>query len=213
MEYLFQYLYQKRKKIIFVLLLLLQLLCVFAVYVQLSGNTFLADKSEAELIHWIQKARSVTCLSPTMSKNEDHQIPIPAETKIPRIVYMISWNNKLTFRNYLSLLSVARILRPYTIELYTRYDLKQPPFDYNKWFEKAVSDIPNLQIIGISIFETWRYNFADEPIPPISTFKKTGGVYINLNTIVTSDIWRQVRTCFDDTQGRNCPYTNTHQPN
>lgn len=176
----------------FVLLLSLQLLCVFAVYVQLSGNNFLADNSEADLIHWIQKTRSVTCLSPTMLKNEEQQIPIPAKTKIPRIVYMISWNNKLTFRNYLSLLSVAKILRPYTIELYTRYDLKQPPFDYNRWYEKAVSDIPNLQIIRISIFE---YNFADEPIP-ISTFKKTGGVYINLNTIVTSDIWRQMNQTF-----------------
>ena len=112
------------------------------------------------------------------------------ETHTPRLVYQILYGNVFTFRNYLSIMSVYKILEPYRIILYVPAEFKPKPEEYNMWFQKAADIIPYL--------ETRKYSDDFGEVDGIrelrhigaTELRKTGGIYVNLNTIINTDLWK-----------------------
>ena len=133
--------------------------------------------------HSVSISRSVTHFSVDDSKSFQ-------ETSIPRIVYQILNDKKFTFRNYLSILSVYKVLRPYRIILYVPEDFRPRPLEYNMWFQKAMDTIPYLEVntytgeFGIS-GGIGELRFLS------SVLGERGGVYVNLNTIILRDLWKK----------------------
>ena len=54
--------------------------------------------------------------------------PIPLDISKPMIVHQILWSDTMTFRNYLSILSVWKMLKPYHIRLYVPKSFTQKEF-------------------------------------------------------------------------------------
>ena len=112
------------------------------------------------------------------------------ETHTPRIVYQILYGNEFTFRNYLSIISVFKILKPYRIILCVPVEFEPKPLEYNMWFQKASDIIPYL--------ETRKYSGEFGEVDGIrelrhigvEELRKTGGIYVNLNTVVNKDLWK-----------------------
>ena len=106
---------------------------------------------------------------------------------IPRIVYQILNNTTLTFRNYLSILSVHKILKPYRIILYVPNEYKPRKLEYNAWLQKAADTIPYLEVERYS--REFNASTGNGELQFLSTvLKPRGGVYVNLNTIMISEI-------------------------
>ena len=114
---------------------------------------------------------------------------LPTEQPIPRIVHMLLWTDSLTFRNYLSILSVWKILNPYQIILYTRTKFMTKEFEYDDWFLKATSRISSLQVMKLDVLDMYNYTVQTELDVALSVLKKFGGVYVNINTIINADLW------------------------
>ena len=113
------------------------------------------------------------------------------ETPTPRIVYQILYGNVFTFRNYLSILSVYKILKPYRILLYVPGEFKPEPLEYNMWFQKTADLIPYLEVIYHS-GDIGILNGIRELRHIVATeLNRTGGIYVNLNTVINIDIWKQ----------------------
>ena len=122
--------------------------------------------------------------------------PIPLDISIPMIVHQILWADTMTFRNYLSVLSVWKILKPYQIRLYVRKRFTQKEFVYNDWYQKAICRISSLQVFRPDFLNSMKYSINDERNGALSVLKETGGVYVNINTIMASSVWLQLNSTY-----------------
>ena len=116
-------------------------------------------------------------------------VALPIELPVPRVAHQILWTDTMTFRNYLSLLSVWKQLKPFVIKLYVRRHFHPKRFVYNDWFQKATDRISNLQVIQLDLLDVLNYSPVDESIGALSVLKENGGIYVNMNTLVSSDLW------------------------
>ena len=107
------------------------------------------------------------------------------ETHTPRIVYQILNDNAFTFKNYLSILSVFKILTPYRVILFVHDEFKPKPLEYNMWFQKAADLIPYLEVRNYSR-EIGKLNGLRELRHIAATeLSRTGGIYVNINSLPT----------------------------
>ena len=111
------------------------------------------------------------------------------ETPTSRIVYQILNHSTFTFRNYLSVLSVFKILKPFRIILYVPDDFKPKPLEYNMWFHKAADIIPYLEVRRYT-GETAILNDISELLFVSTVLNQTGGIFVNLDTIINKDVWK-----------------------
>ena len=109
------------------------------------------------------------------------------ETSTPRIVHQALSGEKFTFRNYLSVLSVYQILKPYRIILYVPDKFNPKLFEYNKWFQRAANMIPFLEVVHLEEIDI--FTSVNEMRFVSSVLDQVGGVYINLNTVMKYDPW------------------------
>ena len=153
-----------------------------------SGDSNLAHTQATKTTRWIASntTRSVTAVSTRISVEVSGLF---RETSVPRIVYQILNDKKLTFRNYLSILSVYKVLRPYRIILYVPEKFKPRPLEYNMWFQKATDMIPYLEVRRYS--GEIRISGGVAELHFLSTIlNQNGGVYVNLNTVILWDVWK-----------------------
>ena len=124
-----------------------------------------------------------------LHKNGTH-LPLPVKTAIPLIVHQVLFRNMLTFRNYLSILSVYKNLRPYRIIIYVNENFKLQKYDYNTWYQKAAFEIPCLEMTHLDELDKGvrENNIRDEMELVLTVLRKYGGIYVNINTIMTGDI-------------------------
>ena len=81
-----------------------------------------------------------------------------------------------------------KILEPYMIILCVLVEFKPKPLEYNMWFQKASGIIPYL--------ETRKYSDEFGEVDGVrelrhigaAELRKTGGIYVNLNTVVNKDL-------------------------
>ena len=121
---------------------------------------------------------------------------LPLELPIPMIVHQILWTESLTFRNYLSILSIWKVLNPYQIILYTRKSFKIKEFEYNDWFDKATFRIPTLQVVKLDRLDNLRYSLKNEVDGVRSVLQEYGGLYVNLNTVLNANMWLKFNSTF-----------------
>lgn len=169
------------------------------------AGTKRADFQVADIKEWTTNTAQTKMAKRKPAGKDDTIFPqffLPIELPIPQIVHQILWTDTLNFRNYLSILSVWKILKPYQIILYTRKSFKTKEFDYNDWFDKATSRIASLQVVKLDLFDNMKYSVAEEPVGARSdllarsVLKETGGVYVNINTIINSNLWLQFNSTF-----------------
>ena len=125
-------------------------------------------------------------------KQWNYTLPsLPENSQIPRIVHQLLTTNMLTFRNYLSILSVHKLLRPYRIILYVHSSFTSKQYGYNRWFQKATSEIPFLEVVySVEVDRIGKkLNITEELRFAASVLDKVGGVYINLNTVINLNHW------------------------
>ena len=125
--------------------------------------------------------------------NRLHDEPLPVDSKVPRIVHQIVWRNTFTFRNYLSIMSVYKNLNPYKIILYvSEKKFKIQEYEYNSWFRKASQQIPSIELSFLApLDKSKRRYFFDEIGLISSVLSNFGGLYVNINTIMTGEIWQK----------------------
>ena len=123
---------------------------------------------------------------------------LPEESKVPRIVHQLLTSDTLTFRNYLSILSVKKLLQPYRIILCVPSSFEPKQYGYNMWFRKATAEIPNLEVVdSVDIDKLGdKLNVTEELGFAASLLDKVGGVYVNLNTIVNFNPWTSEKDAF-----------------
>ena len=136
------------------------------------------------------KEGNVTLVVPTLDLNS----PLDAldslkETATPRVVHQALSGETFTFRNYLSILSVNKILRPYRILLYVPDKFNPKPFEYNKWFQKAANAFPFLEVVHLETVDI--FTSVNEMRFITSVLDGVGGVYVNLNTVMNYDPWQR----------------------
>ena len=134
----------------------------------------------------VERTRSIAPFSKVSNSSSDAL----KETSTPRIVYQFLDGKTFTFRNYLSILSVYKILRPYRIILYVPDVFNPKPLGYNMWFQKAADMIPYLEVIKY-YDEIGTFTGINELQHVSTVLSQTGGVYVNLNTIINGDLWKQ----------------------
>ena len=117
----------------------------------------------------------------------------PVKLPVPRIVHQILWKDSMTFKNYLSVLSVWKILNPYQIILHIPESFKTKDYVYNDWLQKATSRISSLQVVKHDFLGSVK----TESEGALSVLKETGGMYVNLNTIINSDLWLGLNGTFN----------------
>lgn len=135
---------------------------------------------------------------PAIKQWNDTLPAFPEESDIPRIVYQLLTTKTLTFRNYLSILSVHQLLRPYRIILYVHSSFTSKQYGYNRWFQKATSEIPRLEVIYSVKFDGLgkKINVTEELRFAASVLDQEGGVYVNLNTVINWNPWMNGKDTF-----------------
>lgn len=123
---------------------------------------------------------------------------LPLDLPIPQIVHQIVWRNTLTFRNYLSIISVYKHLRPYRMVIYVSKKFKQKEYDYNTWYQKAAQQIPYLEMSHLDQLGKGKGEYSvKEELGLISAVLGTfGGVYVNINAIMTRAIRQKIKHSF-----------------
>ena len=121
---------------------------------------------------------------------------LPLELPTPVLAHQILWSDSMTFRNYLSILSVWKTLKPYQIKLYIQKNFKFQEFVYDDWYQKAISRISTLQIVKLDLLDKTEYSKEDEIAVVETVLKETGGIYVNINTILNSDLQSQLNSTF-----------------
>ena len=134
----------------------------------------------------------IQCVSKHKEINEMNSL----QGAIPKIVHMILWEETMVFRNYLSILSAIKNFNPHVIILHTRKTVTTQEYQYDNWFEKAKSEFAALQVVNLDLNDKITYSVTNEMGAAFSVLKQTGGLYVNIDTVLNSDIWMQKHTSF-----------------
>lgn len=126
-------------------------------------------------------------------------MPLPIEFGVPLIVHQILWTNSMTFRNYLSILSVWKILKPYQIRLYVRTSFAAKSFVYDDWYQKSISRIPALQVEKPEFLDKVKddISYTEEINNALTVMKNIGGIYVNINTMMMGNVWLRLNGTFE----------------
>ena len=135
---------------------------------------------------------------PVIKLWKDTMPNLPEESTVPRIVHQLLTSDTLKFRNYLSILSVKKLLQPYRIILHVPNSFEPKQYGYNRWFQKAISKIPNLEAVDSVEADKLgdKLNVTEELQFAASLLDKVGGVYVNLNTVINFNPWTSGKDAF-----------------
>ena len=102
--------------------------------------------------------------------------------------YVWCGREEFEFRNYLSVLSVFKILRADKIVFHYTTLPKEDPYHYNGWFQELLQNIPILTLRPMKGYAKCHQNRALKLQYIMQALSESGGVYLHENLVLTNQL-------------------------